>query len=271
VAPATTIHFQSSIPKICVADGARHRNRHDQGSDQISFTHGRNAFRAGYEFHIQQFDFDDPNQLRGSLTFQTFPDFLLGQSAAQNGSLYGNVFTSTAAQGTYYKAYRAREMASFLQDDFKMNSRFTLNLGVRWEINTGVSEQFGNMSGLLPSLILSSPAPTSAGSFAGFVVPGNYSHDLPAGVTRLGNDTLAQSATPLHNVGPRFGFAWQPLAKSRSLVVRGGYKVLCWVVREISNSTTRPKRLSARSTPSRSGYTTLNRINGVSTGRQRTA
>ena len=125
------------------------------------------------------------SQLRGSLSFQTFPDFLLGESAPQNGRPYSNIFTSTAAQGTYYKGYRAREMASFLQDDFKANSRLTLNLGVRWEINTGVSEAFGNMSGLSTALILSSPPPTAAGSFAGFVVPGNYSQFLPAGVTRL--------------------------------------------------------------------------------------
>jgi hypothetical protein len=196
-----------------------------QGSDQISFTRGRNAFRAGYEFHVQQFNFDDPNQLRGALSFQTFPDFLLGQSAAQNGSSFSNVFTSTAAQGTYYKGYRAREMASFFQDDFKANSRLTFNLGVRWEINTGVSERYGNMSGLLPSLILNSPAPTAAGSFAGFVVPANYSHPLPDGVTRLGNNTLAENATPLHNFAPRLGFAWQPLAKSHAFVVRGGYGV----------------------------------------------
>jgi hypothetical protein len=196
-----------------------------QGSDQISFTHGRNAFRAGYELHINQFNFNDPNQLRGSLTFQTFPDFLLGESAAQNGSAYSNVFTSTAAQGTYYKGYRAREMASFFQDDFKANARLTFNLGVRWEINTGVSEAFGNESSLSPALVFSSPAPTPSGSFAGFVVPANYSHPLPAGVTRLGNNTLADTATPLHNVGPRFGFAWQPLPRSHSLVVRGGYGV----------------------------------------------
>jgi hypothetical protein len=196
-----------------------------QASDQISFTHGRHALRAGYEFHVQQFNFDDPNQLRGALTFQSFPDFLLGQSAAQNGSLYSNVFTSTAAQGTYYKGYRAREMASFFQDDFKANTRLTFNLGVRWEVNTGVSERFGNMSGLLTTLIQSNPPPTAAGSFAGFVVPGNYSHSLPDGVTRLGNNTLAQTATPVHNVGPRFGFSWQPLSTSSSLVVRGGYGV----------------------------------------------
>jgi hypothetical protein len=116
-------------------------------------------------------------------------------------------------------------MASFFQDDFKANSRLTFNLGVRWEINTGVSEAFGNMSGLLPSLITGNPPPPATGTFSGFVVPANYSKPLPDGVTRLGNNTLAATATPLHNAGPRFGFAWQPLANSRSLVLRGGYGI----------------------------------------------
>lgn len=194
-------------------------------ADQMSFTHGRNAFRAGYEYNLQQFNFDDPNQLRGSMTFQTFPDFLLGQSAAQNGSAYSNVFTSTAAQGNYYKGYRAREMSSFAQDDFKASSRLTFNLGLRWEINGGVSEAHGHMSSLSPDLVLSSTPPTTAGSFAGFVVPANYPDPLPSGVTRLGGNTLARNDVPLHNFGPRFGFAWQPLPKSNRLVVRGGYGV----------------------------------------------
>lgn len=144
-------------------------------------------------------------------------------SAAQNGSAFSNVFSSSSAQGRYYKAFRAIDMASFVQDDVKINPRLTLNTGVRWELNGGVSEAFGNMSSLFPGIAAAAPAPTAAGSFAGFVVPSNYSLPVPAGVTVLPGKTLASNGMPLHNFGPRFGFAWQPFSNSSGTVVRGGY------------------------------------------------
>ncbi len=196
-----------------------------EAGDQISFTHGRHTLRAGFDYERQQFNFDDPNVLRGSMSFQSFPDFLLGLNAAQNGSAYSNVFSSTAAQGNYYKAYRAYDMAAFIQDDFKVNTRLTLNMGLRWELNGGVSEAHGNMSSVFPSLVLSNPPPTAAGSFAGYVVPSNYPYTVPSGVTKLSGKTLARNGLPLRNFGPRFGFAWQPLPDSNRLVVRGGYGV----------------------------------------------
>jgi len=192
-------------------------------SDQISWNHGRQSIRAGFLGEKQQFNFDDPNNHRGSVTFQTFSDLLLGMSAAQNGSAFSNVFSSSSAQGRYYKAFRAIDMASFVQDDVKINPRLTLNTGVRWELNGGVSEAFGNMSSLFPGIAAAAPAPTAAGSFAGFVVPSNYSLPVPAGVTVLPGKTLASNGMPLHNFGPRFGFAWQPFSNSSGTVVRGGY------------------------------------------------
>jgi len=116
-------------------------------------------------------------------------------------------------------------MASFVQDDFKVNTRLTFNLGVRWEINTGVSEAFGNMSGLATALIRSSPPPTAAGTFAGSWCPPIIRINCRMALLVWGTTRSAGTATPLHNVGPRFGFAWQPLSKSSSLVVRGGWGV----------------------------------------------
>ena len=195
-------------------------------ADQISWTHGKQSIRAGFLGEKQQFNFDDPNNKRGSVTFQTFSDLLLGQSAAQNGSQYSNVYASSSAQGNYYKAYRATDMAVFLQDDLKLASNFTVNAGVRWELNGGVSEAHGHMSSVFPSLIAGAPLPTAAApSLTGFVVPSNYADPLPAGVTKLSGKTLARNGLPLHNFGPRVGFAWQPFGSDSSTVVRGGYGV----------------------------------------------
>ncbi|MGI4757758.1 MAG: carboxypeptidase regulatory-like domain-containing protein [Janthinobacterium lividum] len=192
-------------------------------SDQISFTHGKQTFRAGFTGEKNQFNFDDPNNKRGSVTYQTFQDFLLGMSAAQNGTSFSNVYTSGSQQGSYYKGYRGTSMAMFLQDDYKVTGNFTLNAGVRWELNSGISANHGQLSSFYPSLVTPFQPVPAGGSYAGFVVPNNYRLTLPAGVTRLGSTSLSDNDIPLHNFGPRLGFAWQPHGADTSTVLRGGF------------------------------------------------
>ncbi len=196
-----------------------------QVSDQVAWTHGRHTLRAGFQYERAQFDFNDPGPRRGILDFLTFPDFLLGLSAAQNGTSVSNVFVSVGIAGSLSKAYRAANYASFVQDDFKVNSRLTLNFGLRWEINGGVSEGQGRLSSVFPSLALASNPEVATGTLTGWVVPSNFPLAIPDGVTKLSGKTLARNGAPLHNVGPRIGFAWRPSANSDHLVLRGGYGV----------------------------------------------
>jgi Carboxypeptidase regulatory-like domain len=194
-------------------------------SDQISWTHGKQSIRAGFLGEKNQFNFDDPNNKRGSLAFQTFQDFLLGMNGIQNGSGFSNVNSSGSQQGSYYKGYRGTDIAMFLQDDLKLHPNLTVNAGIRWELNSGVSANHGQLSSFYPSLVTPFQPVPAGGTFQGFVVPNNYRLTLPTGVTRLGSTSLSDNDIPLHNFGPRVGFAWQPLGTSGSTVVRGGYGV----------------------------------------------
>lgn len=195
-------------------------------ADQVSWTHGKQSIRAGFTGEKNQFNFNDPENRRGSLGFSTFQDFVLGLSASQNGTAFSNVSSAGAQQGSYYHAYRGTDMAMFLQDDGKLRSNLTVNAGVRWEINSGISFAHGEESSFFPSLVTPfQPIPTGTTTFQGFVVPNNYRLPIPAGITQIGSKSLSKNDLPLHNFGPRVGFAWQPFGSVSKLAVRGGYGI----------------------------------------------
>jgi len=50
------------------------------------------------------------------------------------------------AAGGIIHAYRETNMNSFVQDDWKVSQKLTLNVGVRWEFDGTFSEKFGNLT-----------------------------------------------------------------------------------------------------------------------------
>ncbi len=114
---------------------------------------------------------------------------------------------------------------AFFQDDIKINSRLTVNFGVRWEYDGLPSDINGAFSSIWPSLMQAGPVPGNSpanGTLLGFVVPANYKGPIPAGVTQNIHDTPARNTPPLDNFAPRLGFAWQPLENNSRWVVRAG-------------------------------------------------
>jgi len=86
----------------------------------------------------------------------------------------------------------------FVQDDFKVRSNLTLNLGLRWSYFSPLSAKQGNM----------------------FVaVPGAGANVMTGLVVRKGDSWNAQKG----NFGPQIGFAWSPRRYNDKIVFRGGY------------------------------------------------
>jgi hypothetical protein len=228
-----------------------------QWADQISWTHGKHTFRAGLEVERVQADMSSAGSAIGNPSFQSFPDFLIGLpscaaftgvgtcSAANPGNTNGGTQSSvqkftaaTTANGGFPFNGRVNDLSAFVQDDFKLTPRLTINAGLRWEYFGFPSEQYGNFTDIWPSLLNTAPVPGSgcvingqpfgagaAGtgcSFAGFIVPSNYQDGpIPSGVYQSTLPYQAAKAAPRDDFAPRLGFAWQPTSSSR-FVVRGG-------------------------------------------------
>jgi hypothetical protein len=172
--------------------------------DTVALTRGRHNMRFGAEFKRHQVDLDSPVETDGLLQIATFNDFLLGQSAAQNGSPQGlsNVTTSQAGGGIFRRNERYTDFAGFAQDDIKLTPRLTVNAGLRYEIFGAVTETGGRLTNFNAN-IAEGPVPAT-GTFSGFTVPSDFQGAVPAGVARLSYPSLWK--TPHGDVSPRLGF-----------------------------------------------------------------
>jgi len=188
--------------------------------DTVSYTVGRHSLRAGAEVKRHQVDVNVPFVSDGFLFLFGFPDLLVGQSAAQNGSLVSNVYSVTGSSGLFAKYERYKDFAGFVQDDIRLAPRLTLNAGLRYEIFGAPSDIHGRLPTFDPS-IASATVPSS-GSLSGFVLPANYSGPLPGGAIRSGTSGLW--ATTYKDLSPRLGFSLR-MSERPGLLLRGGYGI----------------------------------------------
>jgi hypothetical protein len=201
-----------------------------QIADQISWTHGRHTIRAGFEVERTQWNLVFGGLGQGWMFLGSFSNLL---AADQPGNLLFCLFCVRGGPNGIIHGYRLPNMNSFFQDDWKVSSKLTVNLGVRWEYNGTLSDKYGNLtntwtSKLVPNSQLPNGPNGVAGNYAGYVVPNNFdTRPLgsggwgapPAGVFQSDNQFPAREHPPLSNFGPRVGFAYQATDK---LVIRGG-------------------------------------------------
>jgi hypothetical protein len=188
--------------------------------DTVSYLFGKHSLRTGVVVGRYQIAIEVPFASRGSLSFLSFPDFLLGMSAAQNGSAFSNISSVRAASGLFAVNERYSSVAAFVQDDIRLTPRFTLNAGLRYEYFSPPSETHGRLSNFDRTIGVQEPPTT--GTYSGVVVPSNFRGTIPDGVTRLSDTALWPK--DFLNVAPRLGFALHLLDKP-DVVLRAGYGI----------------------------------------------
>ncbi|MEZ5402678.1 MAG: carboxypeptidase regulatory-like domain-containing protein [Bryobacteraceae bacterium] len=128
------------------------------------------------------------------------------------------VASSSALQNQY--------LALFLQDDWKLSRRFTLNYGVRYELETPITERYNRLQAGFDSTTANPIEAQARANYARNPIP-----ELPAdqfrvqgGLTWVDQNGVGRSPYigEKNNVMPRLGFAFEANPKT---VVRGGYGI----------------------------------------------
>ena len=130
--------------------------------------------------------------------------------------------------------YRSYYVASFLQDDWRLNKHLTVNLGLRFDLDTPYGEKFGRTeSGWNPVAVNSASAAATA-AFIPTTVTKNNTTVTVGNINTLGGLTFPSSdwGAPYqikNKTGywsPRIGFSYNPsLAWLNKTVVRGGFGI----------------------------------------------
>ena len=192
--------------------------------DTISWFVGKHALKFGGQLMYQRRDhYQQDNNLHGSSTFSA--KFTKVPGVANSGHAYADFLfgVPTQVQRAFPALRRQPEtwpFSFFLQDDWKVTSRLTLNLGIRYEVQPPWSEESGMIS--LFDVKSGKIVIADAGqNLISPLFPAGYADIVTA--SSVGMDPRSLIRTDRNNWAPRLGLAYRPF--DDKTVIRAGYGI----------------------------------------------
>ena len=190
-------------PSSNFANAGSYQNNY-QGTSTLNWVLGRHTIGFGANWTHTQLNILNNNNNTAAFTFADWPTLLTG-----NTNTGGKYFS-----GSSNRYYRADQVGAYINDNFKVTSNLTLNLGVRYDFDGPLSEKYGNLTNFHPDAYAYNAA-TDTITNSGLVVAGNNKTLGTAGVS---DSTLTGKQW---GIAPRLGIVWSPTAV-RNLVIRAG-------------------------------------------------
>ncbi len=198
--------------------GSGDRQRSYEIAETLSWTRRSHTVKAGFDFQrASSLNFQNPPPIRGSFNFDgryaghPFADFMLG-----NPSLTGRVSKNVEAEP------QNSRYAGFIQDDWNIMPRLTLNIGLRYEYEGLFVNGRGDMANFYPELgkVVLLRGTAEPRLLATLPIIDGQSVNLNPG-NFINKDR--------NNFGPRLGLAFRPFGTTR-FVIRSSYGIFYNVI-----------------------------------------
>jgi Carboxypeptidase regulatory-like domain/TonB dependent receptor len=172
-------------------------------SGSLSWIHGRHEFKFGGGYRRDQINALQGIATNGFFVFAGIPsqaNFLYNDGFAN--FLSGNPVVFLQGGGDFGREIRDRAMDLYGQDNYKVTSRLTVNLGLRYELPLPATENKNRVNLFVPG----AQSKVIPGAPAGLLYPGDSG--VPAGLISTQKTAFA----------PRVGFAWDPRGDAKTVV-----------------------------------------------------
>jgi hypothetical protein len=179
----------------------------------LNWVKGSHDLKFGFDGRMHRTSYTQPGTPGGYFSY----DFT-GTSEfpySGGGDAIASFMTGVGGPGSWgqyeipnYVSTQSFQYGGFVQDNWKFNRKLTLNIGLRYDVNTPRSERYNRMNGFDPNVVSPITAPGLGTLHGGeiFMSPSNRNN----------------FNTDYGDIGPRIGFAYQIF---KTTVLRGGYGI----------------------------------------------
>jgi hypothetical protein len=197
---------------------------------------GRHSLKIGFDGREYRLRVQNFGNSSGGFNFT--PTFVESGSTGSNQTFGGDLadfYFGLPTVGQYDLAakadYRSFYIGSFLQDDWRVTDHLTLNMGLRFDIDTPFGEKFGRtVNGFDPDATNSTTAAALAAFRPSTVTTDGDTFSVTSinaagGLTFPGASEGAPYQTNSGFLSPRFGFSYNPSFLKSKSVFRGGFGI----------------------------------------------
>lgn len=197
----------------------------------VALNKGSHSLKFGAEFRQIKFPFFQVPNPHGVISYSSnqtaFPSDAKGSNgtnfSAQTGdavasALLGQIDSGNISSTNFVSSQKVA-YAGYIQDDWKLTPKLTLNIGVRYELWSPIDERFGRQANFdLQNLTLNIPK----GRNQDDPLPPNFATAFPTVKVTRGQVPSTLIPWDKYDIGPRFGLAYQVMNKT---VLRLGYGI----------------------------------------------